>query len=78
MRCELCAKSVFGNEGITVLGLGAAHITCFELEKNTRHIFEGLDIAKLDDQALNELHDMVLAEKNHRSGNFADIAVELF
>ncbi|MAA71678.1 MAG: DUF2175 domain-containing protein, partial [Bermanella sp.] len=38
MKCELCSKPVFGNDGITVLGIGAAHVACFELEKNIRRV----------------------------------------
>ncbi|MAA73037.1 MAG: DUF2175 domain-containing protein, partial [Bermanella sp.] len=73
-----CSKPVFGNDGITVLGIGAAHVACFELEKNIRRVFAGINISQLDEHKLNELHDMVLAEKNHRSGDFEENAIELF
>ena len=63
MKCERCSKPVFGNDGITVLGIGAAHVACFELEKNIRRVFAGINISQLDEHKLNELHDMVLAEK---------------
>lgn len=33
MRCEICNERVFGKHGITLLGIGAAHTACFEMEK---------------------------------------------
>lgn len=78
MKCEICNKSVFGRDGVTVLGIGAAHKHCFELEKQIRRVFAGVNISRLDDQALDDLADMVAAEKNYRSNDFQLKSVELF
>lgn len=78
MRCEICNERVFGKHGITVLGIGAAHTACFEMEKNNRREFGSIDISQLSDADFNDLYDMVMAEKNARSSNFIEGSVELF
>ena len=78
MRCEICKQGVFGKKGITVLGIGAAHITCFEMEKKRRRMFGSIDISQLNDTEFNELYDLVMIEKNARSDNFENESIELF
>jgi len=78
MRCEICNQCVFGEDGITVLGIGAAHIACFEMEKSIRREFGNINISKLSSEDFNDLYDMVMSEKNARSNNFEERSVELF
>lgn len=67
MRCNYCDKPVLGSDPITVAGIGPAHVVCYQTRLTSERIFNGLNIAKLDDLQLNELSDMVLMEKNSRS-----------
>jgi len=78
MRCEICNECVFGEDGITVLGIGAAHVACFEMEKNIRREFGNINISRLNDEDFNDLYDMVMAERNVRASNFEEKSIELF
>jgi len=54
---------VIGADPITVPGVGAAHHVCYQTRLTAERIFNGLNIAKLDDIQFNELSDLVLMEK---------------
>jgi hypothetical protein len=58
---------VIGADPITVPGVGAAHDVCYQTRLTAERIFNGLNIAKLDDIQFNELSDLVLMEKNMRT-----------
>ncbi len=78
MKCEICHKPVFGKQGITVIGIGAAHVDCFEREKTLHRIFAGILISGLDDHAFNDLYEKVIMEKNARSLTQDQQSIELF
>ncbi|NVK38983.1 MAG: DUF2175 domain-containing protein [Gammaproteobacteria bacterium] len=78
MKCEICQQSVYGKDGITVIGIGAAHIQCFEREKAMYRVFAGILISELDDHAFNDLYEKVITEKNARSLDSTQREVELF
>lgn len=78
MKCEYCSNPVFGQDGITVLGVGVAHKKCLETQQILRRVFNGIDISSLTDHSLNELHDLVLSEMNCRKQSFQESNVELF
>lgn len=76
MRCYICGKAVFGPQGISVPKYGPAHRECYEATQTIMRTFRGLEISELSDDELTDLHDLVLAELNHRKGDDDDI--ELF
>lgn len=78
MRCAFCSKSVFGSTGITVPGLGSAHLECFQVNESMKRQFEGLNITELTDEKLEDLKNMVLTEYNHRNRVEDCDDVELF
>jgi hypothetical protein len=83
MRCYYCEKEVLGSSPITVMGIGPAHDICHKTRLTSERIFNGLNIAKLDDLQFNELSDLVLMERNFRApseGNAHDneYDIELF
>lgn len=78
MKCEICQKPVFGKQGITVIGIGAAHVSCFEREKTLHRVFAGILISGLDDQTFNDLYEKVMIEKNARTLTQNEQAIELF
>ncbi|NVK38982.1 MAG: DUF2175 domain-containing protein [Gammaproteobacteria bacterium] len=78
MKCEFCSKPVFGKEGITVIGLGASHVECFEIERTTRRVFAGVSLNELDERGLTNLYEMVMTEMNARSEKYQDSSVEFF
>ena len=67
MHCNYCHKPVLGSNPITVAGVGTAHVVCYQTRLTSERIFNGLNIAKLDDIQFNELADLVLMERNFRS-----------
>jgi hypothetical protein len=66
MRCNYCEKSVLGESPITVPGIGPAHDICYQTRLTSERIFNGLNIAELNDVEFNELSDLVLMERNAR------------
>jgi hypothetical protein len=82
MRCNYCDKPVLGSAPITVSGIGPAHEICYKTRLTSERIFNGLNIAKLDDLEFNELSDLVLMERNSRSPTMGassdDLEIELF
>ena len=82
MRCHYCEKEVLGENPITVTGIGPAHDICHQTRLTSERIFNGLNIAKLDDVQFNELSDLVLMERNIRApsaGSTKDeFEIELF
>ena len=78
MNCLYCDKAVFGKEGITVPGKGAAHIKCYQADQALRRTFQNLEITALNDEELQELKELIFAEENSRSRNDDDDGVELF
>jgi hypothetical protein len=69
MRCTYCDLSVLGLSPITVPGIGPAHVACYQTRLISERIFAGLNIAKLADDELNELSDLVRMEQNSRTAN---------
>lgn len=67
MRCNYCKKIVLGGSPITVPGIGPAHEVCYQTRLTSERIFQGLNIAELDDLQFNELLDLVLMERNSRA-----------
>jgi len=67
MRCNYCKKIVLGGNPITVPGIGPAHEVCYQTRLTSERIFQGLNIAELDDLQFNELSDLVLMERNSRA-----------
>jgi hypothetical protein len=49
-----------------VPGIGPAHDICYQTRLTSERIFNGLNIAQLDDIQFNELSDLVLMERNSR------------
>lgn len=83
MRCYYCQKNVLGADPITVMGIGPAHDGCHQTRLTSERIFQGLNIAKLDDVQFNELSDLVLMERNFRApsegnSNNNECDIELF
>ena len=80
MRCEFCSHKLVGHpEVVSIPGQGLAHYNCFVTAQFRRRIFEGLDIAALDDQRLSLLHELVVTELNSRQREVApEQAIELF
>ena len=66
MRCNYCEKPVLGASPVTVPGIGPAHDICYQTRLTSERIFNGLNIAQLDDIQFNELSDLVLMERNSR------------
>jgi len=78
MRCLYCNKHVYGVDGITVPGEGAAHQTCYQANQALKRTFQSLDISTLNDDELTDLLDLVLAEVNARKKDDDDDGIELF
>lgn len=82
MRCHYCEKEVLGSNPITVPGIGPAHDICHQTRLTSERIFNGLNIAKLDDLQFNELSDLVLMERNSRAPSIGEscdeFEIELF
>lgn len=78
MRCYYCDQPVLGAGPITVSGVGPAHSACHHESLVRQRVFKGLNIARLTDQELTELSDMVLMEKNVRSAGSGEPEIELF
>lgn len=78
MRCIYCNKHVYGIDGITVPGEGAAHQACFQADQALKRSFQSLDISKLNDNELTDLLDLVLSEVNSRKKVNDDDGIELF
>ncbi len=78
MKCIYCKKSVFGNTGMTVPGVGPAHQHCFQANEALKRTFQTLDITALSDQELMELKELVLAEENYRKRDDDGTEIELF
>ncbi len=80
MKCIYCDKPVYGSAGITVPALGAAHQQCFQAEQALKRTFQHLEITALNDQELQDLEELIIAEKNSRSrsDDDDDSDIELF
>lgn len=79
MRCIYCEKGVFGHQGLTVPSEGAAHQNCFQANQALKRTFQSLEITALNDQELQELKEIVLAEENSRNRvEDEDDGIELF
>lgn len=78
MHCIYCDKPVFGNSGLTVPGSGPAHQNCFQANQVLKRTFQHLEITSLNDQELQELKELIIAEENSRSRTSEDDGVELF
>lgn len=79
MRCIYCEKAVFGHEGFTVPSEGAAHQNCFQANQALKRTFQSLEVTALNDQELQELKEIVLAEENSRKRvEDEDDGIELF
>ncbi len=79
MRCHYCLNRVVGKPNIVILkGIGPAHYQCYENNRVHSRVFGDLDLQTLNDDALNELKEMVLSECNSRKLMTEEEAVELF
>ena len=78
MHCCYCNKSVFGNNGMTVPGVGAAHVPCFQADQLLKRTFQSLEINALNEHELQELHELVIAEQNSRNRIGEEDDIELF
>lgn len=79
MKCLYCNTHVFGPNGMTVPGEGAAHQACFQADLALRRTFQHIEISKLNNEELTILKDLVLAEENaRRRENEGDGDIELF
>ncbi|MEH6450822.1 MAG: DUF2175 domain-containing protein [Oleispira sp.] len=78
MNCIYCDKAVFGINGMTVPGDGAAHSQCFQANQALNRTFQSLEITALNNQELFELKELVLAEENSRNRVDDEDDIELF
>ncbi len=78
MKCLFCNKDVFGNNGMTVPGKGAAHQQCYQADQALKRTFQHLDITELNDHELFELKELVLSEENTRKRSDNTDDIELF
>ena len=77
MKCYYCKKLVYGQNGLTVPGIGSAHRLCFEANQSIRRVFKSIILTELSDEELQDLKELVIAEENHRNRD-KDDDIELF
>lgn len=80
MRCEFCNQKLVGHpQVVSIPGQGLAHPHCYTTAQFNRRVFEGVDIAALDDERLSLLRELVVTEVNSRQRDRASgLGVELF
>ncbi len=78
MHCIYCKKPVFGNDGMTVSGGAPAHYPCFQANQVLIRTFQHLEVSALNDEELQELKELVIAEENSRNRTSTDDGIELF
>lgn len=76
MKCIYCNKTVIGMDAMSVSGRGSAHSRCHQFELVSKRVFRGISLTDLPDVDLDELHHMILLERNSRS--MTDNGIELF
>lgn len=78
MKCEFCHKPVVGQSDVVIVqGKGPAHEFCFQkalLNEKSRQ-FAGLDLTRLQDDVLEQLLKMVMAEVRSREADSGKVVL---